>query len=71
MNIGIDGPAGSGKTTVAKLLAKELSISYLDTGATYRALTVKVLDQGLDLTDEDSLAKAASSLNLLIKKDKV
>jgi len=71
MNIGIDGPAGSGKTTVAKLLAKDLGISYLDTGATYRALTVKVLDQGLDLADEDSLARAADDLSLQIKKDKV
>ncbi len=46
--IALDGPAGAGKSTVAKNIAKELKINYLDTGAMYRALAYKVLSQGLD-----------------------
>ena len=52
MVIAIDGPAGSGKTTVAKLLAKKLRVLYLDTGATYRALTLKALNDKVSLDDE-------------------
>ncbi len=49
--ITIDGPAGSGKSTISKLLAKELGISFLDTGAMYRALTLMAMNAGLDLQD--------------------
>ncbi len=41
MQIAVDGPAGSGKSTIAKLIAKEKNITYLDTGAMYRAVTLK------------------------------
>ncbi len=51
----IDGPAGAGKSTVAKRLAKELNLSYLDTGAMYRALTLKAIRQEIDLEDEGAL----------------
>ncbi len=71
MIIGIDGPAGSGKTTVAKLLAKKLGIFYLDTGAMYRALTLKAIKRKVDLSDQDALKKIAEELNLEFKKDKV
>ncbi|MBP7088679.1 MAG: (d)CMP kinase [Candidatus Omnitrophica bacterium] len=71
MIIAIDGPAGSGKTTIAKLLAQSLNISYLDTGATYRALTYVVLKKGLDSSDSDTLRKVAESLNLEIKEDRI
>lgn len=64
MVIAIDGPAGSGKTTVAKLLAKHLGISYLDTGATYRALTYSALNQGIGLSDEPRLISLARKLDL-------
>ena len=50
--IAIDGPAGAGKSTIAKILAKELNFEYLDTGAMYRAATVKALRLGIDLNDE-------------------
>lgn len=53
--ITLDGPAGAGKSTVAKLLAKRLGISYLDTGAMYRALTLKALRLKMDLSDEEAL----------------
>ena len=64
MIITIDGPAGSGKSTAARLLAKTLGIAYLDTGATYRALTLAAMQQGLDLTDEAALAELAGRLDL-------
>ena len=50
--IAIDGPAGAGKSTIAKILAKNLGFEYLDTGAMYRAATVKALRLGIDLDDE-------------------
>ncbi|HIE36302.1 MAG TPA: (d)CMP kinase [Candidatus Omnitrophica bacterium] len=71
MIITIDGPGGCGKTTVAKILAQKLRISYLDTGATYRALTLKVLKLRLDLNDEERIKEVAQSLNLKIEKDKI
>ncbi len=71
MIIGIDGPAGSGKTTVAKLLAERLGIFYLDTGAMYRALTLKAIERKVDLSDQDTLKKIAEELNLEFKEGKV
>lgn len=53
--IAIDGPSGAGKSTLAKRLAKELGFIYLDTGALYRALALKVLRQTVDLADDDRL----------------
>ena len=50
--ITIDGPAGAGKSTVAKRLAEKLKAFYLDTGAMYRALTLKALRQDINLEDE-------------------
>lgn len=70
MIVAIDGPAGSGKTTIAKLLSKKLNISYLDTGATYRALTLKALEERIDLKDPRRLARLASNLNLELKGQK-
>ncbi|MEQ6376208.1 (d)CMP kinase [Bacillaceae bacterium S4-13-58] len=53
--IAIDGPAAAGKSTVAKLLARELHYTYIDTGAMYRALTKKAMDEKVDLEDEKKL----------------
>ncbi len=61
MIIAIDGPAGSGKSTVAKLVAARLGFHYLDTGAMYRAVAVRALDSGADLADEPALAKIAAT----------
>ena len=49
MIVTIDGPAGAGKSSVAKTVAQRLGLRYLDTGAMYRAVTWKALDQGVDL----------------------
>lgn len=54
--VAIDGPAGAGKSTVAQLAAKELGYTYIDTGAMYRAVAWKVLQQGGEVTDERILA---------------
>jgi cytidylate kinase len=56
----IDGPAGSGKTTTARLLAEQLGYVYLDTGAMYRALTLKAIRQGIDCRDGKALAALAA-----------
>ncbi len=53
--IAIDGPGGAGKSTIAKLIAKKLGIDYIDTGAMYRALGLKMMNLGLDLQDEEAL----------------
>jgi cytidylate kinase len=57
--VAIDGPAGSGKSTVARGLAQRLGFRYLDTGAMYRALTLLALEDGTDLDEEAALAKLA------------
>jgi cytidylate kinase len=53
--IAIDGPAGSGKSTTARLVAKRLGFTYLDTGAMYRALTLKILKRKIDVHDESEI----------------
>lgn len=63
MIVAIDGPAGSGKSTIAKLVAKKLGFVYLDTGAMYRALTLKTILEGIENTDEDNVVKLASELD--------
>ena len=55
--IAIDGPAASGKSTTAKLVAQKLGFVYLDTGAMYRAITLKALERGVDVNDEEKLEK--------------
>jgi len=65
--IAIDGPAGAGKSSVAKRIAQELSYSYLDTGAMYRALTLKAMREDLNLEDEDVLVALAKDTQLEIQ----
>jgi cytidylate kinase len=57
--IAIDGPAGSGKSTTAKLVAQKLGYLYIDTGAMYRALTLKVIELGIDPSDEEEIIRVA------------
>ena len=67
--ITIDGPAGAGKTTVAKEVAKRLGFLYLDTGAMYRAMTLKALDEGITVKEEEKLVQMVNETILIAKKD--
>lgn len=60
LNIAIDGPAGAGKSSVARAVAQALGLAYLDTGAMYRAITWKALEFGVPLTDVDALSSLAA-----------
>lgn len=66
--IAIDGPAGSGKSTVSKLVARRLGLLYIDTGAMYRALTLKAMRNGIDLKDERALTALAKSTIVDLKE---
>lgn len=65
--ITIDGPAGAGKSTVAKELARRLGVFYLDTGAMYRALTLKAIRRGLNLEDAQDLIKLARDTKIRLE----
>ncbi len=67
MIIAIDGPAGAGKSTVARLLAQELGFLYIDTGAMYRALTLKALDTNTPLDDPDALVRLARGTDVRLR----
>lgn len=66
VNIAIDGPAGAGKSTIARKLAAELGYIYVDTGAMYRAMAYYFLQKGIDAQDEDRIAKAAADVEISI-----
>lgn len=64
MIVAIDGPAGSGKGTLAKKISKELNLINIDTGATYRCLAIKVLENNIDLNDEEKIIELSKKLNI-------
>ena len=65
--VAIDGPAGAGKSTVAKALAHALQLKYLDTGAMFRAVTSLVLSSGTDVHDESAVGAVAENMNLVME----
>jgi cytidylate kinase len=67
--IAIDGPAGSGKSTVARALATALGLDYLDTGAMYRAVAFAALRRGVDIDDADAVARLAQEFELRMEAD--
>lgn len=69
--IAIDGPAGSGKSTVAKALADRLGLEYLDTGAQFRAVTFAALRRGIDPDDAEVVGRLAETLELEVTRDRV
>ena len=69
INIAIDGPAGAGKSTIAKAVAKDLGIIYLDTGAMYRATAYLALSNGIDVKDEEKVGEMLKTLEMDIKYD--
>lgn len=64
MVIAIDGPAGSGKSTIAKKIAQKLNVVFLNSGSFYRGITLSLLDNGITISDADSVCTHASSLVL-------
>jgi len=67
--IAIDGPAAAGKSTVAKMVAEKLSYIYIDTGAMYRALTLKALQSGIKLKDEKELHRLLEHTSIQLQKE--
>lgn len=67
--VAIDGPAGAGKSTIAKALASAIGIEYLDTGAMYRGVTFEVLRRGLEATDLDAVARIAREIDFVQTRD--
>ncbi len=71
MVIAIDGPAGAGKSSVARALAERLGFTYLDSGAMYRCVALVALEQGVDLDDEGALGVLAGALSISLEGDRV
>ncbi|MFP3917994.1 (d)CMP kinase [Lysinibacillus telephonicus] len=67
IQIAIDGPAGAGKSTIAKIVAENLGFTYIDTGAMYRAVTYKALKQDIELSDAESLEKMVLNTSIILK----
>lgn len=66
-SIAIDGPAGAGKSTISIMLAKSLNYTYLDSGAMYRAVTLKALDEDIDIKDKKGLHKLVKKIDIDIE----
>ncbi len=69
--VAIDGPSGTGKGTVTSYLAEKLNLMYLDTGATYRCVTLKFIKENIDLDDDEKIKKALKSIDIEFKNKKV
>ena len=69
--IAVDGPAGAGKSTIAKIIADKLNINYIDTGAMYRAVTYKVLQNNIDTTDEQAIIEVAKASEIDFKDNNI
>lgn len=67
IQIAIDGPAGAGKSTIAKIVAETLGFTYIDTGAMYRAVTYKAMQQNIHLDDETKLAEMLEASTIELK----
>ena len=67
MNVAIDGPAGAGKSPIAKLCAKKMDLIYVDTGAMYRAVALFLLESGIDVSDKSAVAEKCKDANVDIK----
>ena len=70
-SVAIDGPAGAGKSTIAKIIAKRLNINYIDTGAMYRAVTLKCLQHNVNIEDEKSVIELAKKTEIDFKDNNI
>ena len=68
-SIAIDGPAGAGKSTIAKRIAETLHIPYLDTGAMYRTVAVAAKRRGIDFSDEDAIARLVGMIDVKVRHE--
>ncbi|MBQ0166175.1 MAG: (d)CMP kinase [Treponema sp.] len=64
MIVAIDGPAGTGKSTIAKLISEKLNITFLNSGSFYRGITLTVLRRGVDITDKEAVLQVAKDLKM-------
>jgi cytidylate kinase len=69
--IAVDGPAGAGKSTIAKIVAEKLNINYIDTGAMYRAITYKCLENKIDVNNEEEVKKVAKNTDIDFKDNNI
>ncbi len=69
--IAVDGPAGAGKSTISKIIAKNLNINYIDTGAMYRAITYKCLKNNIDINKEEEVIKLAKNTEIDFKDNNI
>lgn len=69
--IAVDGPAGAGKSTIAKIVAEKLNINYIDTGAMYRAITYKCLENKIDINNEEEVKKVAKNTDIDFKDNNI
>jgi len=69
LKIAIDGPAGSGKSTVSKIIAEKLNINYLDTGAMYRMCTLKILNKNINLDDENKITEIIDKIDIKMENN--
>lgn len=69
--IAVDGPAGAGKSTIAKIIAKNLNINYIDTGAMYRAITYKCLKNNIDINNEEEVSKLTKNTDIDFKNNNI
>ena len=69
--VAIDGPAGTGKGTVTKILSKKFNLVNIDTGATYRCVTLDMLNKGVKLEELDKIKELLEKIDIEIKREKV
>ena len=69
--VAIDGPAGAGKSTISKIIAQKLNLKYIDTGAMYRAVTLKAIKNNLDLCNNNEISHMVKNSNISINDEKI